>query len=163
MQKLKKSNDDAVREAAMLRGAVDPHQEQHVPFDFDSFQFNTIEDFDVYNDHVRKHNRFCLHERNKMRVKIPDESFHKKVKIKFNRFEQRENVLKVRIRNKEIDWTGQLKPGGTYELPIPVVKFLNALAIPIFEEVKISHGDAVHTETKQTGEIPRFSCSVIDF
>jgi len=163
MNKRQKENDKAFTEAAVMRGAELPDQEKHVQFDFDTFEFKTKEDFEVYNAHVRKHNRLCLHERNKMHVKIPDESFHKKVKIKFQRFDQPENVLKVRVRNREIDWKGQLKAGGTYELPIPVVKFLNNLAVPIFSEVKSEHGSAVHTETKQTGERSRFSCNVIDF
>ncbi len=77
--------------------------------------------------------------------------------------QQSENVQKVRVRNKDIDWEGQLKSGGTYYLPIPVVKFLNKLATPIFAEVKTEHGNAVHTETKQVGEEPRFSCSVVEF
>lgn len=99
-----------------------------------------------------------------MSIKVPDESFHKKVKIKFQRLDnQHENVLKVRLRNKEIDWKGQLKAGGTYELPLPVIKFLNNLAVPEFAEVKSEHGSAVHTETKQVGERSRFACNVIDF
>lgn len=163
MNKRQKEKDAAFTEAAVLRGAELPNQEKHVPFDFDTFEFKTKEDFEVYNAHVRKHNRMCLHERNKMHVKIPDESFHKKVKVKFQRFDQPENVLKVRVRNREIDWKGQLKAGGTYELPVPVVKFLNNLAVPVFAEVKTEHGNAVHTETKQVGERSRFSCNVIDF
>lgn len=132
-------------------------------FDFDNFKFEKIEDFEIYNAEVRKHNRNCIHERNKMKVKIPDESFYKKHKVKFARFEQRENVLKVRVRNKEIDWSGQLKSGGTYMLPMPVINFLNGLATPEFAEVKTEHGNAVHTETVQIGETPRFSCNIIDY
>ena len=158
----KKEIEAELAESAALQG-LDDGREKPTPFDFDNFKFNTLEDFEIYNTHVRKHNRYCLHERNKMRVKVPDESFHKKVKIKFQRFEQPENVLKVRVRNKEIDWKGQLKPGGTYTLPVPVVKFLNNLATPIFEEVKVEYGNAIHTETKQTGERNRFACNVIDF
>lgn len=163
MKKTQKQKEAEVVEAATLRGAEQVDKEKSVPFDFDSFKFEKLEDFDVYNSHVRKHNRLCLHERNKMSVKVPDESFYKKVKVKFQRFDQPENVLKVRIRNKDIDWKGQLKAGGTYDLPIPVVKFLNGLAVPIFAEVKSEHGSAVHTETKQVGERSRFSCNVLEF
>lgn len=163
MKRTKKEKDSELVEAATMRGAEVPETEKPEKFDFDTFQFSTIADFDVYNAHVRKHNRLCLHERNKMRIKVPDETFHKKVKVKFQRFDQPENVLKVRVRNKDIDWKGQLKPGGTYTLPIPVVRFLNKLSVPIFAEVKSEHGDAVHTETKQVGERARFSCNVIDF
>ena len=150
-------------EAAVLRGAQTPEKEKLEPFDFDTFEFKTVADFEIYNKQVRKHNRFCLHERNKMHVKVPDESFHKMVKVKFQRFDQPENVLKVRVRNKDIDWKGQLKAGGTYDLPVPVIKFLNNLAVPQFAEVKSEYGDATHTETKQVGELSRFSCNVIDF
>lgn len=163
MRKTKKQIDSEVMEAAALYSAENPIQVKPEPFDFETFKFTQLSDFDVYNAQVRKHNRLCIHERNKMHVKVPDESFYKKVKIKFQRFEQPENVLKVRIRNKTIDWKGQLKGGGTYMLPIPVVKFLNNLAVPIFEEVTVENGSAVHKETRQTGERPRFSCSVIDF
>ncbi len=149
-------------EAAVLRGEP-VEQEKREVFDFSTFEIKTIEDFDIYNSHVRKHNRLCLHERNKMKVKVPDESFHKKVTVKFQRFDQPQNVLKTRIRTKDIDWQGQLKPGRTYELPVPVVKFLNKLSVPIFAEVKVTDGGETITETKQVGEDPRFSCQVIDF
>lgn len=162
MRKKQIENDAALMEAAVLGGLHTPEANPE-PFDFDSFSFDKIEDFEVYNAHVRKHNRACVHERNKMKIKVPDESFHKKVKIKFQRFDQPENVLKVRIRNKDIDWKGQLKAGGTYTLPIPVVKFLNNLSVPIFGEVKCEHGDVVQSETKQVGERNRFSCNVLEF
>jgi len=163
MKKTQREKDSEIIEAATLKGMDIPGREKLEPFDFDSFKLEKIEDFAIYNAHVRKHNRLCLHERNKMSIKVPDESFHKKVKIKFQRFDQPENVLKVRVRNKDIDWKGQLKAGGTYELPIPVIKFLNNLAVPVFAEVKSEHGNAVHTETKQVGERNRFSCNVLEF
>ena len=162
-RKTQKDRDSEIIEQAMLRGAEVPGREKPEIFDFDNFELKTLADFEVYNSHVRKHNRLCLHERNKMKVKVPDESFHKMIKVKFQRFDQPENILKVRVRNKEIDWKGQLKAGGTYMLPVPVVRFLNDLATPIFAEVKTEHGDAVHTETKQVGERNRFSCNVLDF
>ncbi len=163
MKKTQKEKDSELMEAAVMNGAIVAEQEKPAPFDFDSFKFETIEDFDLYNAHVRKHNRVCIHERNKMKIKVPDESFHKKVKVKFQRFDQPQNVLKVRVRTKDIDWTGQLKPGKTYDLPVPVVKFLNKLAVPVFGEVKVTDGGDTITETRQVGEDPRFSCQVIDF
>lgn len=163
MKKNQKEKDAEYLEAAVMRGAVIQTEEPKKEFDFDTFKFESLSDFDVYNAHVRKHNRLCLHERNRMKIKVPDETFHKKVKIKFQRFDQPENVLKVRIRNKDIDWKGQLKPGGTYELPVPVVKFLNNLAVPIFDEVRVSDGGDTKTETRQVGERSRFSCQVVDF
>lgn len=162
-KKTQKDKDAELIEAAMLQGKEVPGREKPEIFDFDTFKIEKIEDFEVYNAHVRKHNRLCLHERNKMKVKVPDESFYKLYKTKFNKFEQRENVQKIYVRNKDIDWTGQLKSGGTYMLPLPVINFLNNLATPEFAEVKSEHGNATHTETKQVGEIPRFSCSVLEY
>lgn len=162
MRKTQKEKDAIQTEAAVMAGAV-LEKEEREPFDFDTFKFKTLEDFDIYNAQVRKHNRFCLHERNKMKVKVPDESFHPKVKIKFQRFDQPENVLKTIVRNKDIEWNGQLRPGGVYDLPTPVVKFLNKLAVPVFSEVKVNDGGETLTETRQTGERARFSCQVIDF
>lgn len=163
MKKTQKEKEAEHMEAAIMKGALVAQEEKPEPFDFDTFKFETLEDFDVYNAQVRKHNRLCLHERNKMKVKVPDESFHKKVKVKFQRFDQPQNVLKVCIRTKDIDWKGQLKPGKTYELPVPVVKFLNKLAVPVFAEVKVTDGGDTVTETRQVGEDPRFSCQVVDF
>jgi hypothetical protein len=80
----------------------------------------------------------------------------------FDTFDQPENVLKVCVRNKDINWTGQLKPGGTYDLPLPVVRFLNRLAVPVFAEVKVENGGDIKTETKQVGERSRFSCQVLE-
>ncbi len=136
------------------------------PFDFDTFEINTVEDIATWNLHARKAFREAkkLHPKcdPPIPVKVPDESFHKKVRVKFQRFDQPENILKVRVRNKEIDWKGQIKPGGTYDLPIPVVRFLNRLSTPIFEEVPVENGGSTRTETKQVGERNRFSCQMLD-
>jgi len=162
MSKKLRDNDAALLEAAVMNGTHVP-ETKPAPFDFDTFEFKTREDFDTYNVQVRKHNRACVHERNKLKIKVPDESFYPKFKTKFFRFQQMENILKVRIRNKDIDWKGQLKSGGTYLLCMPVINFLNKLATPDFAEVKTEHGNATHTETKQVGETPRFSCNVLEF
>jgi len=135
-------------------------------FDFDTFEIKTIEDIYTWNLHAHK----AFRDAKKMNpkcdppipVKVPDESFHKKVSVKFQRFDQPENVLKVHVRTKQIDWRGQLKPGCSYDLPIPVVKFLNKLAVPIFAEVKVDDGGTVKTETKQVGERNRFSCHLVE-
>ena len=141
--------------------------EMEKPFDFDTFEIKEIADFHIWNLHARKAFREAKKNNPKcdppIPVRVPDESFHKKVKVKFQRFDQPENVLKVRVRTKEIDWKGQLKPGCTYELPLPVVRFLNKLSVPIFSEVKVDNGGDIKTETKQTGERSRFSCQVLDF
>lgn len=123
------------------------------PFDIDTFEIKSIEDFAIYNRHARKLKR---------PVKVPDESYHKKIKVKFQRFDQPENVLKAWVRNNEIEWKGQLKPGCIYELPAPVVKYLNKLAVPIFAEVKVENGGDVKSETRQVGERNRFSCQFMD-
>ena len=135
-------------------------------FDFDTFQINTVDDINIWNRHAHK----AFRDAKKMNpkcdppipVKVPDETFHKKVKVKFQRFDQPENVLKVHVRNKEISWKGQLKPGCVYDLPIPVVRFLNRLAVPIFAEVKVENGGEVKSETKQVGERNRFSCHLLE-
>ena len=140
--------------------------EMEKPFDFDTFEIKTVEDFAIYNLHARrafreakKHNPRCDPP---IPVKVPDENFHKKMKVKFQRFDQPENVLKVHVRNKDIDWKGQLKPGCSYDLPLPVIRFLNRLSVPIFSEVKVENGGEVKTETKQVGERNRFSCHLLE-
>ena len=140
--------------------------EAEKPFDFDTHEFNTLEDYAIWNLHAhrafreaKKHNPRCDPP---IPVKVPNETFHKKMKVKFQRFDQPENVLKVCVRTKEIEWKGQLKPGCTYELPLPVIRFLNGLAVPIFAEVKVENGGETKTETKQIGERNRFSCHLLE-
>lgn len=72
-----------------------------------------LEHFPIYNKWARK---------NKLPVKCPTEDFYPKMKVRFQRFDQPQNVLKCRVRNKEIDWSGQLIPGCVYELCLPVIK-----------------------------------------
>jgi len=140
--------------------------EMALPFDFDTFELNTIEDYAIWNLHARKAFREAKKTNPRcdppIPVRVPDESFHKKIKVKFQRFDQPENVLKVKCRNKDIDWQGQLKPGCSYDLPLPVVKFLNNLSVPIFAEVKSENGGDTRTETKQIGERNRFSCHLLE-
>jgi hypothetical protein len=137
-----------------------------VPFDFDTFELKTVEDYATWNLHAHRAFREAKKSNPKcdppVPVRVPDESFHKKVKVKFQRFDQPENLLKVCVRNKDIDWKGQLKPGGVYDLPLPVVKFLNRLATPIFAEVRVENGGDTKTETRQVGERNRFSCHLLE-
>lgn len=140
--------------------------EMEKPFDFDTFELKTVEDYAIWNLHAhkafreaKKHNPRCDPP---IPVRVPDESFHKKMKVKFQRFDQPENVLKVKCRTKDIDWIGQLKPGCTYELPLPVIRFLNNLSVPIFAEVKIENGGETKSETRQVGERNRFSCHLLE-
>lgn len=136
------------------------------PFDFETFELKTLEDFKTYNMHVRR--AFREAKRNNprcdppMKVKVPDASYHKHASIKFQRFDQPENVLKTRVLTKDIDWRGELKPGCVYDLPIPVIKFLNKLSVPIFQEVKVEGEGQTKTETKQVGERSRFSCQLLE-
>ena len=140
--------------------------EKEVPFDFDTFECKTLQDIQTWNLHA--HRAFREAKKTNPRanppipVKVADESFHKKAKVKFQRFDQPENLLKVHVRNKDIDWKGQLKPGCVYDLPLPVVRFLNRLAVPIFAEVKSDVAGETRSETKQIGERNRFSCHLIE-
>jgi hypothetical protein len=137
------------------------------PFDFDTWEFNTIEDYHTWNFHARK----AFREAKKMNpkcdppipCKAPPASMHKTMKVKFQRFDQPENILKARVRNSEIDWKGELKGGCTYDLPLPVIRFLNRLAVPIFAEVKIENGGDIKSETRQVGERNRFSCHLLEY
>ncbi len=155
----KKTKEDA-------QELLEPVAQNKEPFDFDTFEIKTLEDIQTWNIHARK----AFREAKKMNpkanppipVKVADETFHKKVRVKFQRFDQPENVLKVHVRNKDITWKGQLKPGATYDLPLPVVRFLNRLAVPIFEEVKVEEGGSTRTETRQVGERNRFSCQMLE-
>lgn len=135
-------------------------------FDFDNFEIKTLADFDTWNRHariaLRKARQFDKHAQPVYPIKVPDGSFHESVKVKFQRFDQPENVLKVWVRNKDIDWRGQLKPGHTYDLPRPVVKFLNKLAVPVYGEVDVKDGGDTIKETKQIGERARFSCQRVE-
>lgn len=126
----------------------------YVEIDPDTFEFKTLEDFKTFNRWARK---------NKIPIRVPTGEYYSTVKVKFQRFDQPENTLKARVRNKDIDWAGQLIPGKIYDLPKPVVKFLNGLSEPIFKEVAVDDGGSVTRETRQVGEKSRFSCQVVDF
>lgn len=117
-------------------------------------EITKLEHFEIYNVWARK---------NKRPIKVPTDKFYKKYKVKFQRFDQPENILKARVRNKQIDWTGQLKSGNTYELCLPVIQFLNSLSEPIYGEVPLQGGRKSETETKQIGEKCRFSCQNMEF
>jgi len=137
------------KEAAVLEPQYNPEDE--LP--------TKLEHFPIYNKWARK---------NKLPVKCPTEDHYPKMKVRFQRFEQPTNVLKTRVRNKDIDWTGQLIPGCIYDLCMPVIKWLTALSEPIYAEVKIKNdvggGRFVEkTETRQVGERARFSLQPVSF
>lgn len=123
-------------------------------FDPEFDEITKLDHFDIYNAWARK---------NRRPVKAPTEHFYPKYKVRFQRFDQPQNVLKARVRKKNIDWTGQLKPGCVYELPLPVIQWLNGLCEPIFAEVKVNDQEGVRSETRQVGERSRFSVQPIEF
>lgn len=136
------------------------------PFDFETAPLETFEDYRIWNQHAHRAFRDAKRVNPKAKppfpVRVPPVSMHRMVRVKFQRFDQPANILKVILRNKDIHWTGQLKPGRVYDLPLPVVRFLNGLATPIFQEVKSEEGGQHITETKQVGELNRFSCHMMD-
>ena len=144
-----------------------PKAQTQEPFDFETFELKTLEDYATWNLHAHRAFREAKKRNPKadppIPVKVPNKDFHKMIKVKFQRFDQPENVLKVKIRNKDIDWEGQLKPSCVYDLPLPVVRFLNGLAVPLFAEVRVNDGGDTVIETQQVGERNRFSCQVLDF
>ncbi len=131
----------------------EPAQEEK-QFDPEYDKITKLEHFELYNKWARK---------NKRPVRSPTEDFYPKYKVRFQRFDQPSNVLKSIVRNESIDWKGQLKPGCTYNLCLPVIQYLNSLCEPIFAEVKVDNGGDVRTETKQVGERSRFSCQPMEF
>lgn len=147
-----------------------PVMDETVPipteFDFETFECKTIEDVATWNIHARKAHRKARltdkHAQPPYPIKVPDETMYPKVRVKFSRFDQPQNVLKTWIRNKDIEWKGQLKPGRIYDLPAPVVRYLNRLAVPVYAEVDVEDGGEVIKETRQVGENPRFSCTRMD-
>lgn len=120
--------------------------------DLQQLPLETIEDYKVYNDHARKL---------RMPVKVPPDSMHPQWEVKFQRFDQPENVLKYRLCTAEIDTQGQLIPGKTYTLPKPVVLWLNDRNVPVFAQVDVNDGGPTLKETRQVGERARFSCQFI--
>lgn len=141
-------------------------EEIEKPFDFETFELKTLEDFKTWNYHAHKAFREAKKANPKsdppIPVKVPDESFHKKIKVRFQRMDQPENVLKVRCRTSSIDWRGELIPGRIYDLPMPVIQFLSNLATPVFAEVKVDGPGETRVETQQVGERSRFSCQFME-
>ena len=132
---------------------------EETPYDPSEDKPSKLEHFEIYNKWARK---------NKRPILVPTEEYYPKAKVRFQRFEQPTNVLKCRVRNKDIDFTGQLIPGCVYELCIPVIKWLTSLSEPIFAEVKIQNDTGngrfiEKTETRQVGEKARFSCQPMEY
>lgn len=149
-----------------MAGMISQPLEAEKQFDFETHEFKTLKDFETWNFYARKAHRearkFDRHAQPPYPIKVPTEEFHEKVRVRFQRFDQPENVLKTVVRNKDIQWQGQLKPGSVYDLPKPVIKFLNTRSVPIFGEVQVNDGSETKTETKQVGERARFACQRLD-
>lgn len=143
-----------------------PATKGNEPFDFDTHEFNTIEDYAIWNLNAHRAFREAKKRNPKadppVPVKVPPADLHKHYEVKFQRFDQPENVLKVKMHTKDISWEGQLKPSCKYKLPLPVIKFLNNLAVPIFAEVRVEEDGQTRTETRQVGERNRFSCHLLE-
>jgi hypothetical protein len=132
-------------------------KKEELYMDIETMPLVTLDDYRRYNIEARKINR----DKGKItyKIKVPPTDLHKHYKVRFQRFDQQENVLKCIRRNAEIDWRGQLKSGCIYTLPLPVINFLNNLAEPIFSEVTLEDGTK---EVQQTGQKARFSCQMLD-
>lgn len=121
--------------------------------DLQKMPLKSIEDYKAYNQEARRAG---------VPVKIPPNSLHKQFKIKFERFDQPENVLKFIVVNADVDYEGELIPGKIYILPEPVVRHLDSRAVPIYSEVEVRDGGETRTETRQTGERSRFVCRFLE-
>ncbi len=150
---MNKKKEDLAGPLSLCEVPVTPRYEDE-PFDPEVDEITKLEHFDIYNQWARK---------NKRPVRVPTEDFYPKYKVRFQRFDQPDNVLKCRVRKKNIDWTGQLKPGCVYDLCLPVIQWLTSLSEPIFAEVSVKDGSPNRSETKQVGERARFSCQHMEF
>lgn len=121
--------------------------------DLQKLPLKTIEDYKEYNMQARRAG---------VPVKIPPAHLHKQFKIKFERFDQPDNVLKFCVVNENIDFTGQLIPGKTYVLPEPVVRHLDSRCFAVYGEVEVKDGSETKIETRQVGERSRFICRFIE-
>ena len=74
--------------------------------DVKDVEYNPEEELPTKLEHLPIYNKWAR--KNKLLVKSPSEDFYPKMKVRFQRFDQPTNVLKCRVRNKDIDWTGQL-------------------------------------------------------
>jgi len=107
-----------------------------------------------------------LEQSKKKRRNIPQYTGPTK-RVKFMRNDQPENPMNSRLTkvvfNKEtereelVDWTGTLTPGRTYELPEPVVDFLNSRTEPTYSE-RSDPENPRQTITQIIGEKQRCYC-----
>ena len=118
----------------------------------EDWELNTLEDYRKYNKEARA---------NGWRLKFPPHELHEIQKVKVTRLDgQGRNHIKVRLvtmaHGMEIDYKGTIVPGEVYELPTPVIKHLERLAYPEYQQIKNPDGTS---QTVETGKLPRFAVS----
>lgn len=102
--------------------------------DLHSLPLKTLDDYKYYNKIARKQ---------KKPMKCAPVSFFPKMKVKFIRRDgQQGNPLKVRRRDavELIDFKETLMDNAIYELPVPIINWLNSLGVKRYKEVKNSEG-----------------------
>ena len=78
-------------------------------------------------------------------------------RVKFQRNDQPDNPMTIKLRNHLIDWCGELIPGREYDLPEPVISFINSRKEPKYQEVQ-DPDNPRQTLTKIVGEKQRCYC-----
>lgn len=89
-------------------------------------------------------------------VKIPEWT-GPLVKVKFQRNDQPDNPMTIKLRNHLIDWEDTLHPGREYELPQPVIDFINSRKEPKYAEMQDPKNPR-QTITNVVGEKQRCYC-----
>lgn len=143
------------RSDAEVQNCEAPKKEEKViplPLDLEDMPLTSIEDYKAYNKMARKLRK---------PVKFVPHNFFPKQKVRFIRSDnQRNNPLKLRFRSGEymLDFQQTLKPGEVYDLPIPVIDYLNNLKEARYKQIKYPDGRA---ETVLDYHKHRFSCQAI--
>jgi len=143
------------RSDAEAQNCESPKKEEKVipiPLDLEDMPLNSIEDYKAYNKMARKQRK---------PVKFVPHDLFPKQRVRFIRSDnQPSNPLKLRFRSGEymIDFQKTLKPGEVYELPIPVIDYLNNLKEARYKQIKYPDGRA---ETVLDYHKHRFSCQAI--
>ena len=122
------------------------------PEDLDDLPLESVDDYRVYNRWARVF---------KKPVKFPPIEMHKHRKVRFTRSDnQRGNPLSVRRRDGEslIDFHMILEDGKEYDLPVPIINFINKLGVPRYKEVKYPDGTS---ETVFSHNEMRFACQAV--
>lgn len=116
---------------------------------------NSIRDYRLYNEAVRKENKklgVCRY-----KIKPCPIELHPKQKVKFQRNDQPSNPLKVYVSNDIIHFDQTLTPGKTYELPEYIVHYLSSKGNPVWRWYDLPNGER---ETGISHYSPRFSLNL---